>query len=160
MEGAMLLTAKATVTVNAAFMQEIKEVHQDLWQCMDRALTICGMHEPNPSHIVTILADLRDQVALHFALEEAYGYFEGPAHVAPRLCEKADRLRSEHAALYGAASDLVEDADEWHHQRALLHHCRHIYDRLQTFHVDLRRHETRESELVLAAYGDDIGVGD
>jgi hypothetical protein len=156
----MLQTAKATLTVNAAFMQEIKEVNQDLWRTMDKAFTACHAHAPYPGEIVTILAELRDQVALHFALEEAYGYFEGPAYVAPRLCEQADRLRSQHQTLYGAVSDLVEDADEWHHKRELLRHASQVCDRLHTFHEDLRQHEERESELVLAAYDDDIGVGD
>lgn len=156
----MMQTAKATLTVNAAFMQEIKEVNQELWGTLREALVACNPKATHPGQIVTTLEELRDQVALHFALEEAYGYFEGPSYVAPRLCEQADRLRSEHRTLYGALSDLVEDADDWHHKRELLHHVAEVCDRLQTFHTDLRHHESRESELVLAAYDDDIGVGD
>jgi len=41
-------------------------------------------------HLVDWLSELRDQLALHFALEEAYGYFDEPLHVAPQLAEKAN----------------------------------------------------------------------
>ena len=69
-------------------------------------------------------------------------------------------MRSEHKALYGAVNTLAEDVDEWHHKRELLRFTQVVAERLQTFHADLREHERRESELVLAAYDDDIGVGD
>ena len=62
----------STVTVNAAFLQEIKEVNEDLWKLLDDVKQLCN----NPQtvqhqgrQVVEMLAELRDQLAMHFALE-------------------------------------------------------------------------------------------
>ena len=82
-------TATSTVSVNAAFFQEIKEVNQELWQTLAQVREVC--QRPQAARIdcrgfAMLLGELRDQLALHFALEEAYGYFEDPAYVAPHFC--------------------------------------------------------------------------
>ena len=111
----------ATVTVNAAFFQEIKEVNQELYDLLDRArrhlaehrdsADAARRHASNGRQLVDLLSDLRDQLALHFALEEAYGYFEDPVFVAPRLSERAATLRKDHRRLYLQISDLVDQVE-------------------------------------------------
>ena len=83
-----------TVTVNAAFLQEIKEVNHELWQLLADLRHRCQRPiAPGTCRVlVDKLCELRDQLALHFALEEAYGYFEDPVDVAPQLCRQADAL--------------------------------------------------------------------
>ena len=60
--------------------------------------------------MVDLLIELQDQLALHFALEEAYGYFDDPIWVAPHISDLAESLRAEHVALYSELCDLAEQA--------------------------------------------------
>jgi hypothetical protein len=124
-------TLTSTVTVNAAFLQEIKEVNHELWQLLADLRHRCQrpMAPGSCRSLVEKLCQLRDQLALHFALEEAYGYFEDPVDVAPQLCR--------HAALAVWLGPEFLDFD------ALL-----------------RKHEERENDLIFEAYDADIGVGD
>lgn len=152
-----------TVTVNAAFLQEIKEVNQDLWRLLKDVRRMC--HEPTsiisaPRRFAGLVDELRDQLALHFALEEAYGYFDDPAYVAPRLCQQAAALRAEHRELYLMSVSLSELAGRLALAEQLdglvleaVRHFTHLDERLQ-------RHEALENELILQEYDDDIGVGD
>src|SRR5262245_65894974 len=108
-----VLTGAATVTVNAAFLQEIKEVNQELWM-LQADLRHRFQRPVAPGHcrfLVDKLCLLRDQLALHFSLEEAYGYFDDPVDVAPQLSRAADRLRSAHKGLYLAVCGLVERSE-------------------------------------------------
>jgi len=104
-----------TVTVNAAFLQEIKEDNQELWSLLERLqITLLTEWPPRVSRrqLHDALACLRDQLAMHFALEEAYGYFEDAIEVAPRFSIKADRLRGEHDDFYVEMCDIVDHAEQ------------------------------------------------
>jgi hypothetical protein len=154
--------ASGTVTVNAAFLQEIKEVNQELWQLLSDLRHRCQRPiAPAQSRVlIDRLCQLRDQLALHFALEEAYGYFDDPVDVAPRLSHRADRLRGEHKGLYLDLCELVEKAermfyDEQHAGLALW-----MGPDFLAFDEKLRGHEERENELIYEAYDSDIGGGD
>lgn len=155
-------TTTATLTVNAAFLEEIKEVHQELWQLLDDLRH--RVTRPIAPQLCRSLIDrfelLRDQLALHFALEEAYGYFEDPVQVAPRLSEQAEGLRSQHQDLYADFCDLLEQAEQ------MFYHQRHteltlwIGDRFLAFDRRLREHERAERDLIFEAYDCDLGCGD
>ncbi len=74
-----MLTTTGTLGVNAAFLQEIKADGRELRQLFVRADVAMGDQRPPAHHsrqIVEILHCLCDQLALPFALEEAYGYFD------------------------------------------------------------------------------------
>jgi hypothetical protein len=162
MTRAAIATSTGTVTVNAAFLQEIKEVNQELWHLLSDLAHRC-QRPIAPSHcrvLIDKLSQLRDQLALHFSLEEAYGYFEDPVDVAPQLGRQAEKLRGEHKDLYLELCDLVEHAerlfyDDQHAALALW-----IGPEFLQFERRLRRHEERENELIMDAYDGDIGVGD
>jgi hypothetical protein len=155
-------TLTSTVTVNAAFLQEIKDVNQELWHMLADLRHRCqrpmapGLCRP----LVDQLCQLRDQLALHFALEEAYGYFDDPVDVAPQLCRQAESLRSEHKLLYSQLSNLVDKAERlfYDDQHAAL--AVWIGPQFLDFDVRLRKHEERENDLIFEAYDGDIGVGD
>ena len=155
-------TLTGTVTVNAAFLQEIKEVNQELWSLLAELRHRCQrpLAPTQCRHLMDKLCQLRDQLALHFALEEAYGYFEDPVYVAPRLSRQAEQLRDEHKGLYLDLCELVDRSermfyDEQHAALALW-----IGPEFLEFDTRLKSHESRENELICAAYDDDIGVGD
>jgi hypothetical protein len=157
-----VVTTTGTVTVNAAFLQEIKEVNQELWSLLAELRHRCQrpLAPGACRHLIDRLCQFRDQLALHFSLEEAYGYFDGPVEVAPQLSDLADRLRDEHKSLYMDLCDIVDCAermfyDEQHAALALW-----IGPEFLAFDERLRSHEERENELIMDAYDGDLGVGD
>jgi hypothetical protein len=156
------LTTTATLTVNAAFLQEIKEVNQELWELLAELRHRCQRPvAPGQCRLlIDKLCQLRDQLALHFALEEAYGYFEDPVEVAPQLSRAAERLREEHKTLYVDFCDLVERAERMFYDEQ--HAALALWLGPQFLELDarLRNHEERENELIYEAYDSDIGVGD
>jgi hypothetical protein len=151
-----------TVTVNAAFLQEIKEVNQELWQRLDEMRHRCQrpIAPANCRHLIERMSELRDQLALHFALEEAYGYFDDPVDVAPRLSYAAETLRSEHRRLYMDLTHIVDRGERLLHSEQLATLALWLGPEFLAFDEALRDHESRENELIFDAYETDLGAGD
>jgi len=106
------------------------------------------------------LENYRDQLATHFALEEAFGYFDDPVDVAPHISEEVESLRSEHGDLYEAICGIVERAIDLLGESPTLAGFRDIANWLCQFDEHFQRHESRENELIMQAFNEDIGVGD
>lgn len=153
-----------TVAVNAAFLQEIKADNQAFHSLLDALHRLANqpiLPEDQVGSFARLLADLRDQLALHFSLEEAYGYFEDAVDQAPQLCLRAEALRSEHAELFVELCSMVEmveqatydatPAEQWFSRAGA---------EFQSFKDRLMKHEHSENDLILCAFDDDIGVGD
>jgi hypothetical protein len=69
------VTAERTLTINAAFLQEIKEDNRELRHLLDGCAALLARPDPagiDPKRLAAMLSKLRDQLAMHFALEEAY----------------------------------------------------------------------------------------
>jgi len=152
-----------TVTVNAAFLQEIKEDSHELRRLLAEAHAAVagpvGMHMAS-RQLAELLARLRDQLAMHFALEEAYGYFEEPLSVAPRLSSQADALRAQHRDLYLEICELVDQAQRRAYHESNGNSLRALAADFLAFCDKLQQHESRENDLMTQAFGDDIGGGD
>jgi iron-sulfur cluster repair protein YtfE (RIC family) len=150
------------VTVNAAFLQEIKEVNQELWQHLANIREVCsnaGVVGQHTAQLVDMLVELRDQLALHFALEEAYGYFElSPSSVALNS-DQASRLRAEHRQLYALATQLAEEGEQLQFEGNCAKIMTVLPARFHQLDFQLMQHEHRENELIMRQ-SDDIGVGD
>ena len=152
-----------TVTVNAAFLQEIKEVNQDLWRLLADVRRMCDSPatiDSAPRRFFGLVEELRDHLALHFALEEAYGYFENPIEVAPRLCRQANELRAEHHELYLMVVNFSEACELLTQPSPVIGIVLTVVKQFEAFDERLKRHEARENELIMQEYGDAIGVGD
>jgi len=152
----------STVTVNAAFLQEIKEDNRELARFLSRAEAKCKNATVSPSSAIVadLLVQVRDQLAFHFALEEAYGYFENAVDAAPRLCGQATALRAQHEALFVEICEIADEAEEMRLSRNGRRRVRTVANRFLNFCHRLRQHEADETELILQALDDDIGVGD
>lgn len=152
----------STLTVNAAFLQEIKEVDEELWELMHQANSWCDSARHVRHHgrrVVETLSELRDHVGMHFALEEAYGYCEDPVHVPPDLNAVANELRAEHQTLFMLLRDLVDAVDDSVRQKSLSQNSPRIVKRFQAFYNQFLQHERRENELILKAANWEIGTG-
>jgi hypothetical protein len=157
------LVQTGTVTINAAFLQELKDVNHELWQTLAECRRFC--EQPHAVHrlchdFVQQLGELCDQLAMHFALEEAYGYFDDPISVAPYLAERCGALRAEHAELYLEFSSLVESAEQLFYDRKLMTLVAQVPRAFHHFDHRLMDHEAQEMELVQEAFDSDIGTGD
>ncbi len=155
--------ALRTVTINPAFLREIKEDHHELRQLMHHTsamLDRLGPEEIEYARLVEMFSKLRDQLAMHFSLEEAYGYFEDAMVVAPHLSRRAEVLRGQHFDLFADLCRLVESAEQllYHEQPTSL--LERLAGQYRRFLVRFREHESQECDLILEAFNDDIGTGD
>ncbi len=158
-----IASTTSTVTVNPAFLKEIKDVNQDLWQIVAELGEVANnpyLVRSRRYQFVGMLEDLRDHLALHFALEEAYGYFDEPLRVDPRLCERAKELRSQHRELYLVACDLIDHAMQLHDGQNIRALARQVVAEYAEFRAQLQQHEQDENALIQEEWDEDIGVGD
>lgn len=152
-----------SITINAAFLQELKEVNQELWQLIDSLGNLCRQPISLRLHcrtLVDLLARTRDYLAMHFALEEAYGYFHDAVDVEPSLELAARRLRAEHSPLYLKCSSLADTAENLWRERDDAALTTILPVGIEAFLVELKRHETGESELIYRQLYESIGVAD
>ena len=158
-----MLVATYTLSVNAAFLQEIKQDNVELRELLSEVSQQLLQRRPRVSDardMVEKLTRLRDQLAVHFSLEEAFGYFENAVSIAPRLSERADSLRSEHDLFFQDICSICEQAEKLLYHEASPRTLRQVATRYSDFYEALQQHEAREAELIMEAFDDDIGVGD
>jgi hypothetical protein len=156
--------ASAGVTINVAFLQEIKTDFgfRDL---LNQAYLKLKPHDPeervSPHVAANLLSDLRDEMETYFALEEFYGYFGESAVNNPNVSKKAVELRSDHEKLFLRLSDLVETAQQIVYHEAGPEVCiEDVADGFEQLCMDLAEHEQAEMELMMRLCNEDIGVGD
>ena len=150
-----------SLAVNAAFLKDIKDDNRELKSLLDKIHPMTEHPQTAVNHwpeFIQCLADLRDQLALHFSLEEAYGYFEEAIQTAPQLSLLAQQLRSQHTALFEQIRELAEQAlevpgDSPEQATKFLH-------KFQFFRQAFESHEEAELKLILDAFEEDIGGGD
>lgn len=154
------------VAINAAFMQELKEDNRDLHALLDRVTELTEsrpvyrMRRQDLRNLVQVLEQLKDRLAMHFSLEEAYGYFDDAISVAPRLSERAELLRSQHEPLFVEICEIVDSAEPLLYRVATSREIGQLCFAFRSFRQRLEMHEGHETELVLSAFDDDIGCGD
>lgn len=158
----MLTTETATLAINPAFLQEIKEDHRELSQLlarMDRDF-VPHAHVVSRREVAEWFHALQDRLAMHFALEEAYGYFEDALASAPWLSAKATSLRNEHADLFAQVTQLVELAECGLYHEAGEERYLRLAQGFRQFLAAFKRHEQAECGMIQAAYAQDMGCGD
>lgn len=159
-----MATATRSLDVNVAFLREIKDDNRELQGLLValRVLTTYpdAVREP-PRRLVALLAQLRDQLAFHFALEEAYGYFEDAIDAAPWLSRRAERLRAQHVSLFESIRDLADQADRWQVGDGFLRRFPFLAESFRQFDATFTQHERAENALIHeSSIEADIGVGD
>jgi len=159
------------LTVNAAFLKDIKDDNRDLKILLDRLAVLVHPRESAANHwpeLIRLFADLRDQLALHFGLEEAYGYFDLAIDADAQLSVTADRLRSEHAVLFEEARHLAEAVADARTGDPPIEGVvpeittaqEKILARYDSFLLHFNGHEEAELKLILDALDEDLGTAD
>ena len=152
-----------TVTINAAFLQEIKEDDRRLRKQLAELQELCSNwpRRATPvAQLAEMLVQLRNQLAMHFSLEESYGYFDEPVSAAPHLCHQADRLRRQHEELFDVLRGIAQCASRAADDQSSIEESTRLVSSYLRFHEQLQTHESAENELIQDAFNEDIGVGD
>ncbi|QDV15001.1 hypothetical protein CA51_49110 [Rosistilla oblonga] len=154
----MLMRTKVrTLTVNPAFLQEIKESNRELWDTLHAVRQTCdggGSRAEIAKRLVRLLDQLRDHLSLQFALEESYGYLECPAVVERRISEAAERAQAQHCRLFLQLTDLCELAEELQYRGFVANEVERLIGETEAFDLDLQSHERCEDDLIEIAYFD------
>jgi hypothetical protein len=155
--------ATHTVSINPAFLQEIKDDHHELRQLMHHASAMLNRPEwmqVELDRLCDLFAKMRDQLAMHFSLEEAYGYFEDALSAAPHLSRRAEQLRAEHVGLFAELCWLADRAEQLLYHEAASTALGQLAQDFLRFCGRLCDHESQERDMILEAFDDDIGAGD
>ena len=164
----------AGVTINVAFLQEIKtdfgfrillnEVYQRLKPNSSEQENWDGPFankHVTSNEAADLLSDLRDELKTYFALEEFYGYFEQDEVSNIRISKKVAKKTEEHETLFLQLGEVIDVAEQ-----IVYHECssdlsitevRRLFER---FCEALADHEQDEMELIMQMFNEDIGVGD
>ncbi len=146
------MTALKTLVVNSAFLQEIKDGNPELWQAVHELRQLCEATEDAgwiAKRLVRLLDEMRDSLAMQFALEESFGYIEtkslGPEPLAGKLAAQA---KSQHCSLYLQLSDLAELAEEMQYRGVARERLPLLLAAARSFDEKLREHELLENDLI------------
>lgn len=144
-------TEVRALSINPAFLQEIKDSNLTLWKSFDRLTEACRETRPRAATLgllVPLLGEIRDSLALEFALEESYGYIEVPSAVAPVNNHLLHDIRSQHCRLYLKITELAERAEELQF-RGLAHDgLGTLVADVREFELEFRDHERLEADLI------------
>ena len=155
--------ATQTVSINPAFLLEIKDDHHELRQLLHHTAAMVdrpSWMRKECDRLVDLLTKLRDQLAMHFSLEEAYGYFEDAISVAPHLSKRAEALRAQHFDLYSQLCSLVDQAEQLLYHEAATVASAGLTAGFHEFIALFQEHEASESDLIQHAFHEDLGAGD
>jgi hypothetical protein len=152
---------QAQLAVNAAFLLEIKEDNERLRELFQQVATLLTSPRPiSCSQLARTLWQLRDQLAMHFALECAYGYLADVVEHAPRLCEETKAMLAEHDELFLELCEIIERAEELAYDAYTYQRFISVAGDVFDFQAKFQSHESRENQLIFQALFDDLGVGD
>lgn len=137
--------------------QRMRREHDELRSLLGR-VTRCISEQGDPEiGIRELLAELTGHVQQHFVDEETDGLFERIVSQAPWLAERADDLRTEHRQLLTVLTEVndsldleLPDDERWSRLDSQFHR----------FSQQLMQHESKENDLLLEAYEQDIGSKD
>ena len=154
----------AGVTINVAFLQEIKSdfgFRDVLNEVYYKFRPTSDAERLSPRVAAELMESLRDELETYFALEEFYGYFEQSAVQNPCVNQKAAGLQSEHEALFLRISQMVEEIQQIvYHESGPELTLEKIADDLEDFCKALANHEQAEMDLMMRLCNEDFGVGD
>ena len=162
----------AGVTINVAFLQEIKSdfgfrdlLNTVYFQLKPGAARTIVDGDPeqriSPRVAAEMLGELRDGLETYFALEEFYGYFEQSAVQNPCVSQKALGLQSEHEALFLKLNQIVETVQQIvYHEAGPEITMDQVAEELESFCIQLAHHEQAEMDLMMRLCNEDFGVGD
>lgn len=147
------------VTLNHAFLADIKDDHVELRELVKLNRNRLGDQPVEPSQTLAWLNELRDELETYFALEEFYGYFNHAAISNPSVSRSAKSLKTDHEKLFIQLIELIDQTEQiiYHESDSNIDSVRIGF--LQ-FASDFDEHEEAEMELMMRLCNEELGVGD
>jgi hemerythrin-like domain-containing protein len=140
---------------NLLDVEALGRAHTDL---LDDLRRLEGADRPasgaGPSELESRLAATQAHITEHFRFEEEGGYMDALRKDQPHLERAILQLAAEHRELAQAVAALLEQA------RAVRDLDGKVRDAVREWIARVRRHETRENQLVQDAFNRDIGSDD
>lgn len=150
-----MISVHPKLTINAAFLQEIKDDNLRLYGLLDHLRACWLVNDPDvfrPEWFTELICDLRDQIAMHFALENAFGYFEKPLTSDPLLSAEAQRLLDQHEELYLQICSIAEGAEELLYPEFDEAGYSRQVDLFKEFYKAFQAHESAEFDLMMNVF--------
>lgn len=148
------------ITINVAFLQEIKQENVQLRQLIDSVAAALYMYPKlQPQAVMELFYRVREELETYFTLEEFLGYFNQAKISNPPVSTCASKLMSEHEQLFLQFNDVIELVEQivYHETEATMDE---VEDQFNRFRSELALHEQCEMELMMRLCNEDIGVGD
>jgi hypothetical protein len=152
--------AASGVTLNVAFLREIKEDHFSVREQANQ-IFLRFKQGMTPREAVDWLSSYRDTLETYFALEKCYGYFNNAQITNPVISKRATELQDEHEVLFSDINQLIELTEQ-----IVYRECgpeltlAEISDLFECFASRFEIHEQHEMELMLRLCNEEFGVGD
>lgn len=144
------------VTINAAFLQEVKEAYSELWQKVHTMKSAAQNGLPLSVELnqwVVHLTELRSQLATEFSLEETYGYVTRAARPFSSTTVDPALTRGQHAELYLQLSEICEQVEEAQYRGTIMRDFAVFANSFSAFVNSLLEHERFEARLI------ELGMG-
>lgn len=149
------------LTLNAAFLREIKEDNVAFRQLLDDCLAVVSTASRRSIRDVTDkLLDLRDELETYFALEEFYGYFRSALEIDSSVSVKAHALEKQHEDLFVHLCGIVDHCEQLLYGEAPPElTLKKVASEFTAFYQALIVHEQAEHELLIKLNNQDTGGG-
>ncbi|MEE2826859.1 MAG: hypothetical protein VYE64_09545 [Planctomycetota bacterium] len=148
------------ITINVAFLQEIKEENVELRQLIDSVATAFYLHPRlKPQAMRELLCRVREELETYFSLEEFLGYFNEAKISNPAISRCSSKLMSEHETLFLQFNDVIELVEQIVYRETAVT-MEEVEQQFNQFRSALALHEQCEMELMMRLCNEDIGVGD
>ncbi len=149
--------SRTTTSVNAAFLQEVKDNNVLLWGTLRqlRELPVeCDDPIATSNLFVTLIGNLRELLSLQFTLEDTYGYIEAAkTHFQLPAGIDAATAKLQHCELYLQIHELCEQAEEAQYRGTISRDLATFGKTFEIFDEALRSHEALEAELIRFGLG-------
>ena len=143
---------RTSTTINAAFLREIKDDH-DAWRSVvaEARAVLTGQHGVNvkPAELVELFQKLRNELTVHFALEETFGYVDDATDVPEGVARRVMALRRQHDELLMDATYLDDTACSLADGKAVDETVKDLIFRFDRFHRRLAQHDHQEDDLIV-----------
>lgn len=143
-----------TMSKEQQIYDEIRREHEHLRELLGDLHQALIERRESVNNLTGMMTSLQEHVRAHFHEEEECGFFSEVTAQAPRMSDRADELKNEHVDLGARVVELVTIASE---EDEL---CKSLDTKFHDFSKALMQHESKENELLLDAYEDDIGSAD
>lgn len=130
-------------------MRKITEIRTSLQKVCEPGIG------PKCDEMADRVADIRQLLLDHFAVEENGGYLSDVLEFAPQFAEQAAQLCGQHTSLLKTLDEL-----ETRLRKPESEACDSVSGEFETFIHDLQNHEHQENNMVQSAFNQDEGAGD